>query len=153
MRQIPLQRKVGGANRHPETLRFETVAHAQVDDNMYDYLSQWRWGCLKTVTGNEYAVRVEHPIVNGKTRTVPILMHSVVAGFKKTDHIDRHGLNNQRANLRPATNQQNQMNRRLGKDSTSGLKGVSWNKKAGKWQAQIWKDGVKYHLGYFTDKY
>ena len=39
------------------------------------------------------------------------------------------------------------MNRSISCDNSSGVKGVFWNKKANKWQAQITIDGIKIHLG------
>jgi hypothetical protein len=67
------------------------------------------------------------------------------------DHIDGDILNNHAENLRWATHSENGMNRIKLKDNTSGFKGVSFNKRRGKWQAQIRKDGKRHHLGYFTN--
>lgn len=67
------------------------------------------------------------------------------------DHINGNSLDNRRQNLRLVTSSQNAINRRIGKHSTSGFKGVSWNKNAGKWQAYICINGKQSHLGYFTD--
>ena len=36
-------------------------------------------------------------------------------------------------------------------DNTSGVKGVYWNKDAGKWKARIAVDRQDKHLGYFED--
>jgi hypothetical protein len=120
-----------------------------VDDHWFQILDQWRWGYLKA-RDNEYAQRHENPIINGKKKRIHILMHQVVAGYKNPDHIDGNGLNNQEANLRPATNSQNQMNQRLQKSSKSGFKGVSWYGATRKWQVQIKKDGKHYFLGRFS---
>ena len=54
--------------------------------------------------------------------------------------------------LRLATSSENSRNRagsRAG--STSGRRGVSWNKGSGKWKAEIMLDGKNLHIGYFTD--
>lgn len=56
------------------------------------------------------------------------------------------------AHLRLATSVENSRNRagsRAG--STSGYRGVSWDRSAGKWQARITLDGKNRHLGLFTD--
>lgn len=66
------------------------------------------------------------------------------------DHVDRNGLNNQRLNLRTATNSQNQANVGLRQDNSSGYKGVCWCQKARKWKAYIRVQGVLYNLGYFN---
>jgi len=57
---------------------------------------------------------------------------------------------NTRANLRIATNAQNQHNSRQRSDNTSGTKGVSWYKRDRKWQAKIKVDRKLYHLGFFS---
>ena len=86
------------------------------------------------------------------TRTL-LKMHRLLLnprpGFQ-TDHIDGDGLNNIRANLRAATTAENQHNQRLSRRNTSGYKGVSFNKQAGKFKAEIRVNGPQLHLGYFT---
>lgn len=67
------------------------------------------------------------------------------------DHIDHNGLNNQRSNLRLATNSQNQANQGLASHNTSGYKGVSWIKRDKKWRAQISVDGKAISLGHFDN--
>lgn len=69
----------------------------------------------------------------------------------KLDHHDRDRSNNRIANLRPATNSQNGLNRGILANNTSGHKGVSWDKYAQKWHARISVDGNTYSLGLFTD--
>lgn len=68
------------------------------------------------------------------------------------EHKNRNTLDNRRCNLRVASSSQNQANRPVTKCSTSGYKGVSWNKEMGKWQAQIGKDRRLRYLGRFSDK-
>lgn len=65
----------------------------------------------------------------------------------RIDHRDGNGGNNRWLNLRPASAQQNALNSRRATSNTSGFKGVSWHKKAGKWSAYIILDGRKQHLG------
>ena len=67
------------------------------------------------------------------------------------DHIDNNILNNNVFNLRWATRVQNGQNRILNKNSKTGQKGVSFNKKMNKYQAFIQVDGILVHLGYFTN--
>lgn len=67
------------------------------------------------------------------------------------DHVDGNGLNNTRANLRPATNAQNNHNERLRATNTSGYKGVHWVRTNSKWRAEIRIDGRNRHFGYFVD--
>ena len=62
---------------------------------------------------------------------------------------DGDGLNNQRSNLRPCTNAQNQMNARSRKNSTSKFLGVNWHKGRSKWQSEIRAPGRRIYLGGF----
>lgn len=84
---------------------------AQVDDEDYDYLNQFKW-CTQKNRNTYYAVRAIH--MNGKK--CKVIMHRVILELKDSkilvDHIDRNGLNNQRNNLRSCNNSQNQMNKR-----------------------------------------
>jgi hypothetical protein len=125
---------------------------ALVDDSDYEWLNQWRWSANRdNLTGMFYAVR-HSPLVDGK-RTL-IQMHGLILDTPKgmhTDHIDHDTLNNQRSNLRVATNSQNQGNQKLRADNKSGYKGVSWNKKEKKWAAKMIHQGKQIFVGYFVD--
>ena len=67
------------------------------------------------------------------------------------DHRDRDRANNRFHNLRLATPAENLSNSKTRVDSSTGLKGVHFYKRVGKWTAGIRIDGVKKHLGYFED--
>lgn len=75
-----------------------------------------------------------------------IYLHSVIAP-DCTDHINGNGLDNRKANLRPATRSQNGANSRLSSRSTSGYKGVSYDRARGSWKAQIGFRGENRFLG------
>lgn len=68
------------------------------------------------------------------------------------DHINSNGLDNRRVNLRVCTNKENCRNRRALKNKSSSYKGVSWNKNAQKWTAQIVVNARRIHLGSFADE-
>jgi hypothetical protein len=90
---------------------------------------------------------------------IPYFAHRVAwALFYETDpyprhidHKDTNRSNNVITNLRLATLPQNQSNRGKQSNNTSGHKGVSWDKCAGKWRAEIKIQGKKVSLGYFYD--
>jgi hypothetical protein len=75
-------------------------------------------------------------------------MHTILTGWPLVDHVNGNGLDNRRANLRPATFAENARNRRRPKNNTSGFKGVSWNRRQGQWQSYITADGKRRHLGF-----
>jgi hypothetical protein len=66
------------------------------------------------------------------------------------DHRDRDKANNRWANLRLATNAENCRNIGMTKRNTSGVLGVGWHKRIGKWQASIRVDRKLISLGYFA---
>ena len=68
---------------------------------------------------------------------------------KYIDHIDRNSLNNNIENLRESTQSQNCANKLKNKNNTSGYKGVTYNKKEKKWQAQIMVNYKHKNLGFF----
>ena len=65
------------------------------------------------------------------------------------DHINRVKDDNRWINLRPATGRENEGNKGLRHDNTSGRRGVSWCKRARKWRAYGMRDGRQVYLGLF----
>ncbi len=65
------------------------------------------------------------------------------------DHIDRNPFNNRIENLRLVTTSQNQQNTKVRKDSSTGVKGVTWYKPYNKWVARIKVQKKRILLGYF----
>lgn len=68
---------------------------------------------------------------------------------RHVDHDNEKKDDNRWGNLRLATDAQNNANRRVRRDSRSGLKGVIWIAEKRKWRAQIKHAGQSRHLGYF----
>jgi HNH endonuclease/AP2 domain len=69
------------------------------------------------------------------------------------DHADRNGLNNKFSNLRVCTNSTNTANSRVKSSSHSGLKGIEFDKRAGKYRARICCRGERMSLGSFPTAY
>lgn len=65
------------------------------------------------------------------------------------DHINLDGCDNRWANLRLATNSQNQANTSAPSNNTSGFKGVSWRPAEKKWAANLGVGRKKVSLGYY----
>ena len=68
---------------------------------------------------------------------------------RSVDHINNRESDNRLENLRFATAPENGGNRKINKNSTSGTKGVSFNKRFKKYQAYITVDRVMIHLGWY----
>jgi hypothetical protein len=72
----------------------------------------------------------------------------------QVDHEDRDPKNNRWSNLRDFTPAQNMRNQGPRSNSTSGVRGVSWHKRAQKWSVlKRSSDGKRRSLGYFEDYY
>jgi hypothetical protein len=103
---------------------------AKVDDELFAVLSGYSWFLRPDgyVAANVYK--------NGK-RAIVKMHHIVLRTLPgvEVDHINGNRRDNRRENLRLASKSQNQANRKLNKNSTTGYKGVSFDK--GKYRASI----------------
>lgn len=98
-------------------------------------------------------------LTNGKRKS--FYVHSLVAnaflGHKSdghkivVSHVNRDKLDNRLENIRVVTNRENTSNNRKG--TSSEYVGVGWSKSCNKWQANIYVNGNRESLGYFTDEY
>lgn len=132
-----------------KTIQLTQGQVALVDDEDYEILSQLKWSAHKQ-KNNYYAISSCYCYLTKKRHH--LIMHRVIMGCKKgkeIDHIDHNGLNNQKCNLRFATRSQNQQNRRPTNKSLSAYKGVCWNKKVNKWQADITLSGKLIRIGFY----
>ncbi|MHC4565348.1 MAG: AP2 domain-containing protein [Planctomycetota bacterium] len=128
--------------------------YAIVDPEDFDWLNKYKWHA-KRVPAGFYAGRAG-PLRNGKSGK-PIPMHRQLLKVGRgmvVDHINHDGLDNRRANLRPATLAQNSRNRRKVKTAGhySKYKGLTWYKSSKQWRAMIMTDGKSKSLGYFDDE-
>ena len=122
---------------------------AKVDDEDFGVLSSCKWYLVTRENNIFYAInrsRVSmHRLILAATRNLQV------------DHINHDGLDNRRSNLRLCTHKENDRNRRLQRNNTSGFKGVSMVLKTGKWEAKVrYRDetGRVFNIvaGYFHDK-
>jgi len=69
------------------------------------------------------------------------------------DHINHNGLDDRKANLRPASRCQNAWNRRKPRNnSRSKYKGITFHSRQKKWSARIQVEGKSKFLGTFDDE-
>lgn len=121
-------------------------AYALVDPADADFVNRWHWSLHR----GGYAVR--HQMIDGVQRA--FLLHREILGMVRGDglegdHMNHDRLDCRRSNLRAITKKGNRQNVRAKPWSTSPYRGVCWDKKAGKWNATIFMNGKKTHLGYF----
>jgi len=100
---------------------------ALVDDEDYEYLSQFKWHVVFNKT-DYYAVRWTH---GSHASRKSVFMHREIMETTKgmeVDHIDHNTLNNQKYNLRNCTHQQNKRNTRKRENKASSYLGVEVRK-------------------------
>jgi len=117
--------------------------YAYVDAADYEWLSQWTWHLF----ASGYAVRRE----KGKT----IFMHREIMQAPKgklVDHIDGNPRNSYRSNLRICSRAENVCNTGKRAGVTSRFKGVSLERRTGKWCALVYFRRRRIRLGTFADE-
>jgi len=66
------------------------------------------------------------------------------------DHANGNRTDNRLVNLREANRAENNRNRCMSRNNTSGFKGVTYDKNRKKWQAKIWRNNKAIHLGRYA---
>lgn len=105
-------------------------------------LDTTRRGLRTIIDGRAYAVH----------RVIWLWHHGECPETHAVDHIDGDATNNKIANLRLATDHQNQQNRGKNRNNTSGFKGVSLSKSCGLWQCEISAFGKRHYLGFYKTR-
>lgn len=131
------------------TIELTRGYYTTVDDEDYEYLNQFKWRVrlCKHDHRKIYAIRTSKSIG----------MHRVIMNITdpkiQVDHKDGNGLNNQKYNLRVATNQQNIFSSRKSNKKTSSIyKGVSYEKDREKWSSKIKLNYKSKSLGRFDNE-
>lgn len=116
------------------------------DMNDYNIIKNYCWHV--SLTGNK---RAYHCLCSKDENGNTVIMHRLL-GYFDPDHNDGNPLNNRRYNLINRTRSENSQNCRLHSNNTSGVCGVSLNKKRNKWEAYIQINGKKRNLGLYINK-
>lgn len=126
-----------------------------IDAIDYEWLNQWKWS-FSGYCGRKFGYAVRRTYPKGRNRkSKTVLMHRLITECPEgmeVDHINGNRMDCRRSNLRVCTRLGNTKNRGLGKNNTSGFKGVSWHKINGVWTANIRLNKKRIHLGSFKDK-
>lgn len=123
---------------------------AIVDDDDFNWLSQWKWSAIKTKYGY-YADRESH-YIRMHREVMSRWVGRPLTDDEEVDHINQNKLDNRKENLRLATSAENKRNRGKQSNNTSGYKGVMWDKATGKWMARICIDKKRIYIGWYSDK-
>ncbi len=119
-----------------------------VDNEDFEKINQWKW----QLSSKGYAHK-NKPKLYGKRGK--LLLHHIVMkppSGMVIDHINGNTLDNRKSNLRICTISQNLRNKKIGKNNTTGYKGIYWNKKNLKWQTNIGVNGKSIHIGVYQNK-
>ena len=123
---------------------YKKVGEAVIDAADYDLVKKYKWN----LDSSGYARTVINTSCGKKSKR---MHHCILPNTSGIDHKNRNRLDNRKINLRECTYAQNVMNKSLHVNNTSGVPGVSWNKKSKKWLAQIGKDQKWVTLGYYEN--
>lgn len=118
---------------------------AKVDSEDLNWISLNNWSAWFNEDTDSFYARSQDKMMH---REILGLSDSKVWG----DHHNHDTLDNRRFNLRSVSPSQNNFNQRIRRDSKSGLKGVTFHKKANKFRASIRINGKSEHLGLFATK-
>jgi len=122
---------------HPLTKGLETI----VDASTADQIRGQKW-CAMTSGRHPYAAKR----IAGKF----VLLHRMVSGAQKgeiVDHINRNTLDNRIANLRITSRAVNSLNSGVPANSSTGVRGVHFEKATGMYAAHIGVNGKTVRLG------
>lgn len=123
-----------------------------IDTKHYPEIKKMYWGVIET-SGQVYARSTNGRANNNKDR-----LHRYVCELeygndkingKIIDHINRNTLDNRVCNLNVVSNLENAQNSKIRKDNSTGVKGINFNKRTGKWIARIQYNKKRISLGSF----
>ena len=109
--------------------------------------------CIGDKAGTYHTAGYWHITINKKKYLAHRLIFMMIHGYlpEYIDHINRIKHDNRIENLRAATSSENQRNRSAFYFSKSGIKNISWNKKAEAWRVSIRNAGKLLYLGQYKD--
>lgn len=103
--------------------------------------------------GSIHKTGYRHVTWNGKIHKVHRLIFLLEQGYlpKEIDHINGDRQDNRLENLREVTRSENQFNKAMCSNNTSGFRGVNWHKHSKSWVVRVCTKGKTKILGYFKD--
>lgn len=88
---------------------------------------------------------------NLHNKNTTLLFHRLVLpNAIQVDHINHMKNDNRKSNIRMCNESENQHNKGISKNNTSGVTGVGWNKQKNKWRARITINNKEINLGFFS---
>lgn len=118
---------------------------AKVDDASFEQLTQWNWYAHWNIRTQTFYAQRTH-----KKKVIHMHRFLLNLGNRRdiqVDHINRDTLDNQKSNLRTATQSENRCNIKVYRNNILGVKGVRLHKSSGRWEARIQKNKIPIYLG------
>ena len=110
------------------------------DKNDYVFISEHTWSVARGYV---------RTLIHGKSVPLHRLLMKLER-WQQVDHINHDRTDNRRINLRVASHAENQRNRGIRSDNTTGFKGVCYVKRDNNYIAYINVDGKRTYLGAFS---
>lgn len=117
-----------------------------IDSSDLEKCKQYKW----STDSNGY------PRTNTKNLREYLFIHQLISNSYTNnkiivDHKNLDKLDNRKENLRICSASQNNMNKKIQMNNTSGIRGISWHKIHNKWQSSISINGKTIYLGIFSN--
>lgn len=93
--------------------------------------------------------------IRSEGKKVKVYLRRIICKAEKgqyVDHINGNTLDNRKENLRICSYSENQMNRKIVSNNSSGHRGISYEKRTGLWTARVKFKGKSKWLGRFQSK-
>ena len=119
---------------------------------MYSTSNRVKSGDIAGTLGKQGYISIKVDKVLYQAHRLAVLYCTGEFPCSAVDHIDCNKANNSILNLRSATSSDNNRNVKLNITNTSGIKGVSWDRRECKWRAQLTIEGIVTSLGNFISK-
>jgi len=115
----------------------------------------FNWYAKRDSSSGSYYAKRRIPApgrANWPTQSLQDFILGHVDGYTVDHEIVGNGLDCRQNNLRHAERWQQSVNQRKRRNTTSGLRGVTYHARAGKWMANIRVNGQRIYLGLFGTK-
>ena len=122
------------------------------------FLYNDKTGVLIRKSGRKTGCKLNTGYIKIRIDGVPYVAHRIiwkmVYGYDPLyiDHINHNKSDNRICNLREVTKSQNQRNKPMQENNSSGCVGVYWNTRKNKWVAQMMLGKRNLYIGAFKDK-
>lgn len=118
----------------------------------YDLIKDYTWRVNNNGYGDRIITHYKEQLITMSRLIMGINQNKETNRTIYVDHINHLSYDNRKINLRIVTNTQNQMNKIIQSNNTSGVPGVYYKKSDKRWEATISINNQKIYLGSSKDK-